>query len=340
MTIANMGEWGESGIAAFILIAAATLDFLIGDPWSWPHPVQVMGWGIHHYSTLALKYIPSPLGLRLAGVGLAIALIGLSGITGWGAIALMTHLHPLLGLGMHIVLLAACFAGRSLRDAATDVLAPLTLAHPTDQPITANHLAEARTRLSRYVGRDTQALDPPEILRAILETVGENGVDGIMGPLFYALVGAMTPLGSAPVALAYKAASTLDSMVGYKEPPYTDLGWCSAKLEDLLTWVPCRLTVLTLALLSGRPLHVLRLCRRDAAADPSPNSGWSECAYAASLGVQVGGTNTYKGVVKHKPLMGEGDRPITASVIYQGLRLNRACFLIWLGLGVTIRFIA
>ncbi|MGK7887889.1 MAG: adenosylcobinamide-phosphate synthase CbiB [Leptolyngbyaceae cyanobacterium] len=333
MSVGMLGIEGWGAIAlqhtlpsVMILVAAAILDFGIGDPWSWPHPVQGMGWCISYYSDQALQWVKSPLRLRWAGAGLAIALMGGSGLVGWGAIALMTRLHPLLGLGTHILLLASCFAGRSLRDAAEDVLSPLS----------QEDLLEARTRLSRYVGRETQSLDQAEILRAVFETVGENGVDGIMGPLFYALVGAFTPIGSAPVALAYKAASTLDSMVGYKEAPYTDLGWCSAKLEDALTWVPCRLTVLTLALLSRRPLQVLRLCRRDAAADPSPNSGWSECAYAASLGVQVGGHNTYKGVAKQKPLMGDRDRPITATVIRQALTLNRICFLLWLGIGIMI----
>jgi len=104
-------------------------------------------------------------------------------------------------------------------------------------------------------------------------------------------------------------------MVGYQEAPYTHLGWFSARLEDGLTWLPCRL-VLTLALMSGRPQHVWRLCRRDAIKDPSPNSGWSRCAYAAVLGVQMGGTNWYGGVAKHKPLLGDPIHPITAARIH------------------------
>ena len=192
---------------------------------------------------------------------------------------------------------------------------------------------------SDLVGRDTQSLEQPEILRAVFETVAENSVDGMMGPLFYALVGAATPLGSASLALAYKAASTLDSMVGYREAPYTDIGWCSAKFEDALTWLPCRLTVLTLALISRKPRTVIALCQRDAAADPSPNSGWSECAYAASLGVQVGGTNVYKGVVKVKPLMGDPVQKITPNVVRACLQLNRLCFLLWLGLGALLLWI-
>ncbi|MGH2412651.1 MAG: cobalamin biosynthesis protein CobD/CbiB, partial [Microcystaceae cyanobacterium] len=141
--------------------------------------------------------------------------------------------------------------------------------------------------------------------------------------------------GSVPLALAYKAASTLDSMIGYRQEPYTDLGWFSAQLEDYLTWLPCRLTVLTLALISGNPQYVLQICRRDANKDPSPNSGWSECVYAAILGVQLGGTNIYSGVVQQKPLLGDGIDPITPDKIYQALALTRNCCLIWLGLALV-----
>jgi adenosylcobinamide-phosphate synthase len=230
--------------------------------------------------------------------------------------------HGWLGITVESILLASCFAGRSLRNAATDVLRPLQ----------ANEVEEARSVLSRYVGRDTENLSEPEILRAVLETVTENATDGVMAPLFYALIGAALPgIGSVPLTLAYKAASTLDSMVGYREAPYTYLGWFSARVEDLLTWLPCRLTVLTLALLSGRPLQIWRLCQRDAPKDPSPNSGWSECAYAAALGVQVGGVNWYRGVAKHKPLLGDAISPITPQVINQALQLTRHCFLFWLG---------
>ncbi|MCA1995555.1 MAG: adenosylcobinamide-phosphate synthase CbiB, partial [Coleofasciculus sp. S288] len=179
-------------------------------------------------------------------------------------------------------------------------------------------------------------LDEPDILRAILETVTENATDGVTAPLFYAIVGACLPgVGSVPLALAYKAASTLDSMIGYRREPYKDLGWFSAKLEDTLTWLPCRLTAITLALLSGKPQDVWRLCWRDAPKDLSPNSGWSECAYAAILGVQVGGTNWYQGVAKHKPLLGDPIYPITPTKIYQALQLTQYCCLIWLGLAIA-----
>ncbi|ARV58570.1 cobalamin biosynthesis protein [Nostocales cyanobacterium HT-58-2] len=316
---------------AVVLIIAATLDYLIGDPWGWPHPVQVMGWVISRFTKLALVYCQNSLTQRIAGIVLGIILIIGSGVISHLLIHSAKLLHPLLGITLESILLASCFAGRSLRVAAQTVL----------QPLTAGQLLDARSALSHYVGRDTDNLTEPEILRAVLETVTENATDGVMAPLFYAIVGAFIPvIGPIPLALAYKASSTLDSMVGYREKPYTYLGWFSARLEDCLTWIPCRLTVITLALLSGQPLHVWQICRRDAVVDPSPNSGWSECAYAAILGVQVGGTNWYRGVAKQKPLLGNAFRPITPTAIDQALQMTQHCFLLWLGVAIPLLLLA
>ncbi|HEY9638962.1 MAG TPA: adenosylcobinamide-phosphate synthase CbiB [Coleofasciculaceae cyanobacterium] len=309
-----------------VLAIAAFLDYWIGDPWGWLHPVQVMGWLIQRYTQFCFKRLQHPNALRIAGVVLAIALILGSGLAGWLLVWAATVIHPLCGLTVEAILLASCFAGRSLRAAADTVL----------QPLAHGDVVTARSQLSLYVGRDTDNLSEPEILRAVLETVTENATDGVMAPWFYAIVGALLPLGSVPLALAYKAASTLDSMVGYREAPYTQIGWFSAQLEDRLTWLPCRLTVLTLAVFSGHPDHVWSLCQRDAPQDPSPNAGWSECAYAAVLGVQMGGVNSYKGVTKPKPLLGEPTRPITAEVIRQATQLTRRNVLIWLAIALCL----
>lgn len=312
-----------------VILLAALLDYLIGDPWGWWHPVQGMGWVINRYTQIAFKLGKSPLALRLAGVGLMLVLVLGSGAIGWLIPAITTTIHPLLGNIIASIMLASCFAGRSLRAAAEDVL----------QPLAIEDLAAARSHLRRYVGRDTNHLSEAEILRATLETVTENAIDGVTAPLLYALVGLFMPaIGSVALALAYKAASTLDSMVGYRSAPYSDLGWCSAKVDDVLTWLPCRLTVLTLALISRKPWRVWQLCYRDARQDPSPNSGWSECVYAAVLDVQVGGVNYYQGVAKVKPFLGESLQPITPIIIRQALQLTRYVCLIWLVMASLIAF--
>ncbi len=313
--------------AELVLILAALLDYGIGDPWNWWHPVQGMGWLIDRYTNQAFKTFNSPIALRLAGVGLGLGLVLGTGSVGWLIVAIAQQIHPLAGLITEVILLASCFAGRSLRDAANEVL----------QPLQTGDLEQARSRLSRYVGRDTETLSEAEVLRAVLETVTENATDGVMAPLFYAIAGSMMPaIGSVPLALGYKAASTLDSMVGYRDSPYTHLGWFSAKLDDGLTWLPCRLVVLTIAIVSGKPRHVWQICRRDAPQDPSPNSGWSEAAYAAALGVQVGGTNWYRGVAKQKPLLGEATQNIAPDHIFAALHLTRRCFMIWLAIAVLV----
>ncbi len=315
-------HWITSGI----ILGAAILDYLIGDPPQWLHPVQVMGWIINGYCRLIWARNLGVTGEKIAGILLFFLMVIMTISIVIILIFITQVWHQNVAIILQIILLASCFAGRSLHRAAMEVLAPLS----------AGNLPQARQVLSQYVGRDTEQLTAPEILRAVLETVSENATDGVMAPLFYALLGGMLAQSPAVWALGYKAVSTLDSMVGYRTSPYTHLGWASARMDDVLTWLPCRLVVLTIGLLSGKPGYVWRICRRDAPFDPSPNSGWSECCYAAALGVQLGGVNTYRGVVKIKPKLGDNHQEITPVVIRRALNLTRWCFLMWLGLGLLL----
>lgn len=318
-------SWGVLAIALF-------LDYLIGDPWNWLHPVQVIGAWIDRLSKLLLSRLEQPFALRIAGVFLGLSTIVGTGFIVWAIVYGARWIHPLVGLVIESILVASGLAGRSLRDAAQDVLTPLR----------AGEVAAARKKMALYVGRDTQQLDEPGLLRAVMETVSENATDGVLAPFCFAILGAFLPTGSAALVLAYKAASTLDSMVGYKTPPYQDLGWFSARFEDYLTWIPCRLVVATIGILSGQPRRVWTLCRRDAPQDPSPNAGWSECAYAAALGVQLGGLNYYKGQKKEKPLLGDRIHDISPASIQQALQLTRWSLLAWMGIttvGMALLFI-
>ncbi len=308
-------------IGATTLIVASIIDYMIGDPWGWPHPVRVMGWAIALGKNIILRYIETATGQKIAGALLAILIIGGSGLGSWGLVYLVFQLNFWLGFMLQCILLASCFAAKSLKDAAIAVLLPLE----------AGDLTQARTTLSLYVGRDTDNLERSEVLRAILETVAENATDGVIAPLFYAAIGGL------PMAIAYKASSTLDSTIGYRESPYTYLGWFSAKLEDILTWLPCRYTVLSVAVLSGHPWQVWQICRRDAPKDPSPNSGWSECAFAAALGVKVGGLSTYKGIAKHKPLLGNATQSINSETIKQAIQLMQISMLLLLAIAIAIQ---
>ena len=313
----------------FIALSAALLDFAVGDPPYIIHPVQVMGWFIVWYRKWVWKSIPSPQGQRLAGVVLGIGLPLISGALAAGMVILAGKIHTSCEMTTAIVLIASSLAARSLRRAAEEVM----------EPLSRGDLSMARTTLSMYVSRDTDKLTKAEILRAVMETISENATDGVTSPLFYALLGiSISPAFGVAFAFAYKALSTLDSMVGYLNPPYRHLGWWSARSEDWATWLPCRLTVFTICILSGEPMRVWSICSRDAPADPSPNAGWSECVYVAALGVQVGGLNIYKGISKRKPHLGDALRPISYGVINEGLQLTRWTIWVWLTIWCLLQY--
>ena len=162
----------------------------------------------------------------------------------------------------------------------------------------------ARRHLSLIVGRDTQALSKKEIVRATVETVAENTSDGIVAPLIYLI------LGGAPLGMAYKAVNTLDSMVGYKNETYHKLGWASAKCDDLVNYIPARITgilMIVAAIFLGNDWkNAYATMRRDARKHLSPNSGYPESAVAGALRVQLGGVNYYSGKKTITPLLGQG----------------------------------
>jgi adenosylcobinamide-phosphate synthase len=243
----------SSNFAIYVLTTAALIDFLIGDPWGWPHPVQLMGWLINAYSKWALCWISSNQGQYIAGVLLGIGLpLGTAGLSGW-MLGIFYEVSPVLNAAIAIILMASCWAARSLRKAADDVLGHLK----------NKDLFQARKQLQYYVGRDTENLAEAEILRALLECISENATDGVFAPFFYALLGLLiSPEWGVAVAIAYKALSTLDSMVGYRTAPYTYLGRFSARFEDVMTWLPCRLAVVTIALISGSFHKVIAICKR------------------------------------------------------------------------------
>ena len=279
--------------------------------------------------------------LRLAGGLITLVLVGGSGLAGWAVERLAPT--PLL-----VVALASAMAGRSLEQAVLRVLEALPKADLAGNSPTQAVLQPARQSLAWIVGRDTADLDAAEILRAAAETASENGVDGLFAPLFWMLVGAgiwsLNPALPGPLALAwgFKAASTLDSMLGYRRGRLRWLGTAGARLDDLLVWLPCRLVALSLPLAAGKPRRccgVLAAARRDGAADPSPNAGLSQAAYAHVTGVQLGGSNSYGGQIRHKPLLGAGLPAPDQAAVLQMLQLNRRLELLWVTAAAAGSFI-
>jgi len=335
-----------------LVTLACGLDRLVGDPRWCPHPVEVMGWAIDRLRRPAEAWAGDrPWALRLAGGLITATLVGASGLAGWGLERLVLHgwsssaggAIRWLGPGLLVVALASALAGRSLEQAVTAVLEALepgTGRAPTGRAAAAPDLPQARRRLAWIVGRDTEGLDATGILRALVETASENGVDGLFAPLFWMLVGAgIWSAGGwglpGPLALAwgFKAASTLDSMLGYRRGRLTWLGSAGARLDDLLVWLPSRLTALTLPLAAGCPWRgptLLRAACRDGRPDPSPNAGVSQAAYAHLVGVQLGGANHYAGALRVKPVLAAGQRTPDRVAVEQVLALNRCLQLLWL----------
>jgi adenosylcobinamide-phosphate synthase len=191
-------------------------------------------------------------------------------------------------------------SGRALHRAALDVAAALDAAD----------LDRARDQLANLVGRDPSDLDATDVARAAVESVAENTTDAIVAPALW------TAVAGAPGALAHRAADTLDSMVGYRDDRYRRYGSAAARLDDLLAWVPARVTaVLVAAARPGRARTVLRTVRRDARMHPSPNAGVAEAAFAAALAVRLGGgENRYGSVLHRRPALGDGRVPDTADI--------------------------
>ncbi len=181
--------------------------------------------------------------------------------------------------------------------------------------LSAGDLPGARSRLSHLCARDASTLAPPELARATVESVAENTSDAVVAPLFW---GALLGL---PGLLGYRAANTLDAMVGYRSVRYARFGWASARLDDLLNLVPARLAALLVFLVTGRR-EALAVWRRDARRHPSPNAGPVEAAYAGALGVRLGGTNSYAGEVEERGVLGGGRTVILADVA-RANRLSR-----------------
>ena len=318
--------------AVLAVVAAVGLDWLIGDPLWLPHPVVVMGWWIQ---TLRARLEPwaddRALRLRLAGVLITLLLVSGTGLIGWWVERLPQQL-PYLGWPLLVIALASALAGRSLQQSVMAVLEVLPSRGATG-------LEPARERLGRIVGRDVQQLDEAGILRACAETASENGVDGIFAPLAWMASGCLLwSLNSAapgPLALAwaFKASSTLDSMLGYREGRLRWLGTAGARLDDALTWLPCRLVILTLPLVS-RPWRqwpsLVRAAERDGRKDPSPNAGRSEAIYAHCAGVRLGGRNRYGRGWVDKPVLAANQPPADGDAVNRILQLNLRLQALWI----------
>jgi adenosylcobinamide-phosphate synthase len=278
---------------------AYLLDLVLGDPKYFPHPVRGIGFLIRIFERVSRWISSRPSWEKAAGGLLALGLpAGIFAGTYW-LIEGVKLIHPWAGSLLVIILAYTTLATRSLHQEAARVVKALK----------EGRVSEARKNLSRIVGRDTEHLTYPEILKAVLETLAENLSDGIIAPLFYLLFGGV------PLAIAFKTVSTLDSMVGYKDNRYLHFGWASARLDDLLNYIPARITGFLICLLAW-PLglsskQAWHIRRRDGRKSESPNAAISEAALAGALQIQLGGPAFYDGEKCDKPFLGDDRSEIT-----------------------------
>ncbi|MFY1636679.1 cobalamin biosynthesis protein [Solwaraspora sp. WMMB335] len=271
------------------MLAGYALDSLLGDPRRW-HPVA--GYGRFAGALERRMYSPS----RRAGAAYTAVAVGVPVLAAAAASAL-TRRRPIARAVLAAGTTWAVLGGRTLRAEAGTMARALR----------AGDVPGARRRLSNLCGRDPAALDPPELARATVESVAENTSDAVVAPLFWGAVAGL------PGLVGYRAANTLDAMVGHHSARYQRFGTASARLDDLLNVVPSRLTGLAAVAWSpavkGDRDRARRVWLRDRADHPSPNAGQCEAAFAGALGVRLGGRNVYFGRSEVRPFLGDGPRP-------------------------------
>ncbi len=290
------------------MLVGFILDLIIGDPDGWTHPVIWIG---KYISFVEKKLRRRGGNLRRSAVILTASTVIITMAVTAAALFALSLLGKLpLFIGMCIIswwtLSCKCLAkeGKGVALALHD------------------SLEHGRKQVGRIVGRDTSCLSEDEIIKATVETIAENTTDGVIAPMLYLL------LGGPVLAMGFKAASTLDSMVGYLDEKYRDIGWSSAKFDDLLNWIPARITGTLMCIsaflckLDGR--NAFRIMKRDHGNHLSPNCAWSEAAAAGALHVQLGGTHMYFGKPIEKPTIGDDDLPIEIADIGKTNRLMYA----------------
>jgi len=300
---------------------AFLLDLLLGDPHGWPHPVIGIG---RFAKRLELIFAGLLDNRRLAGTLLALATLATTAAVTWCLLLLAEQLHVLVGL---IVAIWLGYTTLSLRVLHLETRAVV-------RQLQAGHIEEARRILSMIVGRDTSLLDADGILKACIEAVAENSSTGVVGPLFYLLVGGPV------LAMVYKAAATLDAVVGFTDDSGHEMGWASAKLDDLFNLVPARLTAILMVLaafpLGLNPWSAFRVTLRDARKPVSRNSGFPEAAMAGALGIMLGGPAVYFGQLVDKPVLGDDNRRVTIARYRAAIRLMYLTGILMVGAGLAL----
>lgn len=293
-------------IAVLPLIIGFILDCIFGDPYRLPHPIRLIGRlisGVEKYVRRRFK------SLRFGGVFLALIVLVLSTLIPLLILFLSYKLSVILGIIVESVFCYYLVAARCLRDESMKVYSA----------IAENDTERARAAVSMIVGRDTAVLDESGIIRAAVETVAENTSDGVTAPIMY------MALGGGALGFFYKAANTMDSMIGYKNEKYADLGRFAAKLDDVLNYIPSRITAVIMIfsayLLGFNGRNALKIWKRDRRKHASPNSAQTESVCAGALDIRLAGDAYYFGELHKKEYIGDNNRPVENEDIRRANRL-------------------
>ena len=312
--------------AALPLIFGFAIDLVLGDPHSIPHPVVLMGKLISFLErVLRSAFSKTERAEKLAGAMLWLIVAVLSFTVPWLLLRVCFQIHPVLAVALESIMCWQIIAARSLQ------LESMKVCHA----LLKGDVEGARCAVSMIVGRDTQRLDAEGITKAAVETVAENTSDGIVAPLLF------MALGGAPLGFFYKAVNTMDSMLGYVEPPYKNFGFVPAKMDDIANYIPARISAM-LMLLSGALLgfdlkNGWRIFKRDRYKHASPNSAQTESVCSGLLGLQLAGDAWYHGVLHKKEFIGDKLRNPVAGDIRHTCRIMYLTSFLALMLSVTIR---
>jgi len=271
---------------------AVLLDFLIGDPYWFPHPIIYIGKLIKFLEIFFRKRCKSEKMLKLSGGIIVIVVMSMSFLIPYFILYITKDLFW-IHHGLNIIIIWTTLAARCLHNEGIKIY----------ESLKNGNLEDARLKLSYIVGRETKELTEKEVIRADVETIAENTADGVIAPLLFAMIG------GAPLAMLYKGVNTMDSMLGYINEEYKNIGFFPAKIDDIFNYIPARITGVIICLaapfVGGNIFQSFKIMIRDRKNHKSPNCGYPEASTAAALGIQIGGTNTYFGEIVIKPTIGD-----------------------------------
>lgn len=300
-----------SKLIILVMVIAYLLDLVIGDPYSFPHPVRFIGNLIRFTEGKIRIIFKSKKQLKIGGFLLWTITVGFTALV-TNLILNLLCINNIFYVIIASIILYTTLSTKCLADEAKKIY----------EVLKTGDIEKSRKQLSYIVGRDTTSLNENEIIRATVETVAENTVDGIISPMMYGFIGGPV------LAMAYKAINTLDSMVGYKNEKYGDIGFVSAKTDDIANFIPARITpffmMIASFILGFNSKKSIKIAMRDRKNHKSPNCAYAEGAVAGALEVQLGGTNMYFGEKVYKPTIGDKDRELEAEDI---LRTNKIMYL-------------